>query len=326
MATDDYALDRLLAGGRFGKVYLGHGKLERDVAVKLIERVRDADSLLHEARKLASVPDHEHVVGVHHAGIWSDGRPFIVMDYCPGGSLEDLASRPVDPATACRYLGELCRGLDHVHQHDLLHLDLRPANVLIGSDRKVKLVDFGLSKYVSDSEVNDWYQPHAAPELIETGKGSRASDVYAAGMTLAHLLTGGTICRPFPTGADLVDASANGDWPRLAALGLNVPSRLRRVIAVSTDYDEGKRPQSARELKDLVDRAAPAVSFEADGSGGWISTDGEWRIVVAGSSRTGSCVEILRRGRRRNDLRKEGLTPAQAQRRAAQMMNQLSYP
>ncbi len=105
----------------------------------------------------------------------------------------------------------MCRGLDHVHRGGLLHLDIRPTNVLIGSDGKPKLIDFGLARWTHDPAVEEWYWPHAAPELVEVSEGQVATDIYGMAMTLAHLLTGGDICQPFLAGAALVEASANGD-------------------------------------------------------------------------------------------------------------------
>ena len=110
---------------------------------------------------------------------------------------------------------------------------------MLGDDDAPKLTDLGLSQWAHGARVGDYYAPHAAPELVEVGTAAITSDVYAMGMTLAHLLTGGAICRPFPDPVQLVVGSSNGDWPRLGELGGNVTARLRKVMARATDYLPG---------------------------------------------------------------------------------------
>lgn len=128
------------------------------------------------------------------------------------------------------------------------------------------------------------------------------TDIFAMAMTLAHLLTGGQICRPFPTGADLVQTSADGEWPRLENLEANVPPRLRKVIEAGTRYDVARRPQTVDDFKRHLDRSTPAVSFLPPGGGGTlVSSDGAWSISL-GENAGDYSVEVRRGGRRRNAL------------------------
>jgi eukaryotic-like serine/threonine-protein kinase len=258
------------------------------------------------------------------AGRWDNDHVFIASELCSGGSLDTLAAAgPLDPSRACDLVSQACRGLAHLHHHDLLHLDIRPANILIAGNVP-RLVDFGLARWVTDAEVDDWYSPHAAPELVESGRATHATDIYAMAMSLAHLLTGGRICRPFPVGAELVQASADGDWPRLDDLDINVPPRVRKVIDAATQYDADARPQTVDDFKRLVERATPVVSFLPPAPDGTlVSSDGIWSVgTVEKAGRYG--VEVRRSGRRRNALGADELAAAKARAHVKKLVSQFA--
>lgn len=326
MADDRYLIEGQLGRGHFGVVYLArHVALNRTYALKVIPVRTTTEDVLEEARRLATVPEHDNVVKVVDAGAWDDNHVFIASELCMGGSLGDrAASVAFDPATACGVISDACRGLDHLHQHGLLHLDIRPANILM-ADQKPRLVDFGLARWVHDATVDNWYGPHAAPELVESGRAASTSDIFAMGMTLAHILTGGSICRPFPVNAELVQASADADWPRLEELPPNVPPRLRKVLDQATQYDFEARPQSVSEFKRLLDRATPAVSFcPPDDEGTLVSSDGVWSITTMSKSEL-FYVDVRRNGRRRSALGAAGLlTGAKARRHVDKVVKHLA--
>jgi serine/threonine protein kinase len=325
---DKYTLTRMLGAGNHGQVYLAdHADLPLEFAIKQIPKasVSHRDQLIEEARRHASLPLHENVVQVYDAGDWDDDLIFIAAEPCLGGTLEDLCATPMDPAEACALISDLCRGLAHVHHHGLLHLDIRPANILLSKSGVPKLTDFGLSRWVSDPAVDSMYWPHAAPELYEHGEGTEVSDVFATAMTLAHLLSAGAICRPFPTGVDLVQACADGEWPDLDALGPNVPKKLRKVIREATTYNVNERTPSIEIFKRNLDKATPAVSFGCAGVNYLTTIDGEWSIEVReGPGRLR--VEVKRRGRRQGALGRDDLTETEARRCVAGLVTDFAYP
>src|SRR5438874_1114755 len=100
--VDKYSLIKRLGSGNTGIVHLAmHVDLGRQVAIKVIPLsvVTDRDEFLDEARKLAALPDHDNLVKVHDAGDWDEHHVYIASEYCPGGSLADLADgKPLDPA------------------------------------------------------------------------------------------------------------------------------------------------------------------------------------------------------------------------------------
>lgn len=323
MAEEPYEIIGQLGRGHFGVVYEArHRALGWTVALKLIPVHTTVEVVLDEARKLAALPRHDNVVQVLDAGPWRDRDVYIASEVCLEGSLADRAGTPLDPGTACGLVSGACRGLEHLHQHDLLHLDIRPANILL-ADGKPRLADFGLARWSDDAKVEDWYGPHAAPELVESGRATAACDVFSMTMTLAHLLTGGTICRPFPVNSELVQASADGDWPRLQELGPHVPPRLRKLLEDATQYDYATRP-SVAEFKRALDRATPAVAFMPTAGGTLESVGGEWSVSTSPTSTGRVRVDVRRNGRRRGPLGKDGLTDAQARRYVASLVRRFA--
>jgi serine/threonine protein kinase len=324
MADDRYELLTKLGSGNFGQVYEARQvHLDRTIALKLISISGDPHEVLKEARTLASLPEHDNVVRVTDAGEWDTGTVFIASELCTGGSLDDLVAGPMDPGRACDLISQACRGLVHLHSNNLLHLDLRPANILLAEDVP-RLVDFGLARWADTADVEDWYYPHAAPELVETGHAEVASDLYAMAMTLAHLLTGGLSCASFPTGHRLIEESANGAWPRLETLPVGVPTKVRKLLATTTAYDINTRPATAATFKSMLDKVTPAVSFISAPDGVSLdSADGLWRIERhEGGNAWGATV--FRGGRRRNDLGLDGVTEGTARKHVAKLVQRFA--
>ena len=326
MSEDRHDVIRPLGTGNFTEgVYLAqHRDLGRLVAVKLLRRdqLNDREALLDEAKNMAALDQHDNVVQVLDAGDWDADHVYISSEYCDGGSLEGICAPPndpLDPAVACGHISAACRGLDHMHRIGLLHLDVRPANILLANGT-AKLADFGLARWVTNATVPQVYAPHAAPEMLAAYDGSIASDQYAMAMTLTHLLTGGTGCvmPPMPVTED-----AWKGYPHLDQLDLNVPVKLTRVIAKATKFQPGDRYANLELFKRAVDNAAPAVSFKIVDENGMASTDGIWEITWRETRGTWS-VDVRRGGRRVGKLSGTGLTQKQATRLVHGVVTQLA--
>jgi serine/threonine-protein kinase len=121
--------------------------------------------------------------------------PFVVMEWVEGGSLRDLARRPPAPAHRVVRIGrEICEGLAYIHSRGVLHLDIKPGNVLLDSSDSVKLTDFGIARHLGDEHgatVMAGTPKYAAPEQLRRGAHvDQRSDVYSLGAVLYLLLTG----------------------------------------------------------------------------------------------------------------------------------------
>lgn len=308
---------QILGTGRFGRVELArHPDLPgRELALKLLKLsyVHDRDSLLEEARRLVRLPEHDHVVRILDAGSWDSDCVFIASEVCSCSvdKLKDGAA--LDPSLACKIVSETCRGLDHVHRAGLLHLDIRPANILIGVDGHAKLADFGLARWVGDPTIGSVYSPHAAPELDARRQGTVAADQFALAMTLAHLLTAGAVCARSP--ADPVN---------LDLLRLNVPDRLKRVIRKATQTDPAKRYEDIEAFKQAVDRATPARSIRALSATSFACVAGEITIDIVGTSPVS--VVYKRRNRRVSSECADSLNPTAAEAHVRRLVADLAYP
>lgn len=327
MSADRYELGEKLGEGQMtvGVYRAKHRDLGTDVAIKLIElhhpdhRAR----LLEEGRHMANITANDHIVQVLDSGDWDDDHVFLAVELCDGGSLEaQSAGGPLDPQTACRYVSDACRGLQHLHGEGILHLDIRPANILL-SGGKPKLADFGLARPDGDAGMGTVYAPHVAPEVISTMHGSPQADQFSMAMTLGHLLTDRDFCSgsvPAPT-----DAKAWKQRPDLRTLGPHVPDRLRRVLAKATSFNPDDRYTSVEEFKRNIDRATPALAFMPGDDGTLVSTDGRTEIRRS-AKRNGWTVELVINGRRRTADGRTELTDSQADKHLRSLITKYGYP
>src|SRR5207244_2733323 len=133
---------------------------DHGVAATLAERgtlPADQDALTRferEARAVARVSDHPHVVTIYDIGE-HEGSAFIVMEYFPGGTVADRlrADQPVPPPTALTWLGEAASALDHAHQAGIVHRDVKPANLLLDGNGRLAVGDFGIARMATDVNV-----------------------------------------------------------------------------------------------------------------------------------------------------------------------------
>lgn len=195
-----YELGRMLGEGGMACVYLARDvRLGRDVAVKVLsdqlaQRQGFRERFLREAR-LAAALDHPNIVPIYDFG--DESALFLVMPFVSGGSLQHLVREgPMDPARVATYGAQIADALDYAHQRNVVHRDVKPANILIHADGRLMLSDFGLAKILSTgAPVAKRNRPDAgtpeymAPEQIE-GQSDPRSDIYGLGVVLYLLLTG----------------------------------------------------------------------------------------------------------------------------------------
>lgn len=158
----DYELLGLLGEGGMGRVYKARHKLmDRVVAVKLLKRGAfagaDAVQRFQEEVRTAARLTHPNIVGAYDAGLADDGTPFLVMEFVDG---MDLARQVRDQGLlaieeAVRVIVQAATGLAHAHRQGILHLDVKPGNLLLRADRVVKLLDLGIARRQEDSPVSD---------------------------------------------------------------------------------------------------------------------------------------------------------------------------
>jgi eukaryotic-like serine/threonine-protein kinase len=181
-------------------------ELGRPVAVKVLaEHCAEDDDIrerfLREARAAARLSGDPHTVTIYDVGE-TQGRPYLVMEYLPGGSLEArLAAGRIDEALALEWLEQGARALDSAHDHGVVHRDVKPGNLLLDRDDNVYVADFGIARAAGlDSNTQTGVilgtAGYLAPEQAAGGRATAASDRYAFAVVAHELLTG---MRPGPT-------------------------------------------------------------------------------------------------------------------------------
>ncbi|MCA9245463.1 MAG: protein kinase [Planctomycetales bacterium] len=195
-----YAVERLLGEGAFGKVYLAFDpQLERHVAIKVAhERLaHNPEHLrrqLDEARKAATIshPGLVTIYDVQH----DDANCFLVMEYIEGDSLADhLYSDLLECNRAIGWLAEVADALHEAHKHGVFHCDLKPANILIDSEGRARITDFGLAVRESQQRAHAWQvagtPSYMAPEQIrgEAHRFDGRVDLWSLGVILYEVLT-----------------------------------------------------------------------------------------------------------------------------------------
>ena len=206
---DDFEDLEIIGRGGMGVVYKAHQKsLNKVVAIKTIEGPFATPSeveRIHDEAQRAARLRHPNIVTVHQVAEY-EGRHFFVMDYMEGGSLADrIHDGPLSSAEAARYLNTLAHAVHYAHQRQVLHCDLKPANVLLDGARKLCVSDFGLARglgedgrYLPTSAVGGtaaYMAPEQAASVLDPSvreELTTATDIYGLGGVLYALLTGTT--------------------------------------------------------------------------------------------------------------------------------------
>lgn len=247
-----FEVESLIGQGGMGAVYKARQpKLDRYVAIKVVPSSfgkaehNFADRFEREARAMAGL-NHPNIVTVHDFGETENGYLYIVMEYVDGRDMHHaIVSGQVGANEALDWMVQLCDGIQYAHDHDVVHRDVKPANILINSEGQIKVGDFGLVKLVGRkvetaitlSQVAMGTPDYAAPESIEEGGTvDHRADVYSLGVVFYELLTG-----KVPRGA----------WKPPSAF-VPVNPRLDQIVVKAMQPDPGQRYQSAAQLKEAI--------------------------------------------------------------------------
>jgi LCP family protein required for cell wall assembly len=261
-----------LARGGFATVWRARQRtLDRPVAVKVDDRTLDTEverrRFLGEAKAAGNLSGHPGIVTVHDAGILPDGRPFLVMKLCSGGSLTSWL-RPEtrqSPERICSVGARIADALAVAHAQGMLHRDVKPANILIDSYGNPGLADFGLAapEPGSDAGMTVAYAP---PEVILGESPSAAGDVYQLAATLYALLAGRPPSESKGTPSSLADRLARlKDPPEPVP---DVDEDLMRVVLDGLAFSPADRPTAAQFRDRLAAITAAHEDANREGSSG----------------------------------------------------------
>jgi serine/threonine protein kinase len=273
-------LRRVLGEGGTSIVFEAfHTRLKVPVAVKLLS-VRGAlaghagERLLREA-ELYALLDDPRIPRVYDVDELSNGTPYVVMEFVPGGSLELLLARGgLSPRRAVMIAKEVLAALAYVHSRGVLHRDVKPANVILNeSDGKcqVRLVDFGIAKVFLDAPSTGGPltqqgtlvgTPHyMAPERLLGNDADETADIYSVGVMLYEMLTGSV---PFsgPTLGEVIAAVLRDTPPPLNVLYPQILPELAQVVVRAMDRNPHARYASAQEMLNALSALESVLSGE----------------------------------------------------------------
>jgi serine/threonine protein kinase len=257
---DRYLIESILGEGGFGRVYLAFDTvLERSVSLKVLHKSHMTlhsalDTYFAEARILASL-DHPHIVPIFDAQQTDNGEVFLVWKYIEG---EDLRSKMLQKTfphkETAAIIARIAEALDYAHQKELVHRDVKPANILIGTDQTPYLIDFGIS-LLQEDWGKTWQSSVGTPRYMSPeqlrGEGHRLdgrSDIYSIGVVLYELLTG-TKTYLGPT-LKIEDGFEDIEIIPPRAVDKSIPRELERICQLCIAKLPRNRYQRASELAD----------------------------------------------------------------------------
>ena len=254
-----YRIDRVLGRGGMALVYLGHdAKLGRAVAIKLLADNLAGDEsfrtrFLREARMAAGL-SHVNIVHVYDVGQDTDERPYIVMEFVDGESLAETIAREgtLHPDRVRRIALDCCAGLQHAHAAGLVHRDIKPHNLLLDRDDRVKIADFGVARSLDETQLTVagsvlGSARYLAPEQAAGHPATPAADIYSLGATLYQLLCGRTP-HEGESLTELVHNRSTRSPTPIGELNPDVAPAFATAVMGCLNDDPRQRPASAEAL------------------------------------------------------------------------------
>jgi eukaryotic-like serine/threonine-protein kinase len=278
-AISHYSITEKLGEGGMGVVYRAHDlTLHRDVALKFLSGAAIDDpmarvNILTEARTISAL-NHPNICTIYEVSE-AEGKPYLAMEFIEGRTLSmELTSGGMATDVVVRYGMQLADALAHAHERGIVHRDLKAANVIVTPSGRLKVLDFGLSRRVTEPKANEettefdksWNEQHAitgtlpyiAPEILRGQQADPRSDIWALGVLLYEMASGK---RPFRGGtAYELSAAILRETPPL--ITPPVQPVLQSVIDKCLDKDPGQRYRSGGEVRAALEAAATASRSE----------------------------------------------------------------
>jgi serine/threonine-protein kinase len=278
-ALPDYVVEREIGRGGMGVVYVGrHARLDRRVAIKELPRSFAADPGVRarfstEARTLATLA-HPHIVPIYDY-VERDDECLIVMEELPGGTMwQRFTTTGLTPPVACAIVLACCAALEYAHGRGVLHLDVKPDNLMLSADAAVKVTDFGISRVISGDRTLGTVDgqvlgtpAYMSPEQARGQELTPASDVFSTGVMLYELLSGHLPWTGARSAAELLMQRLREPPRPLHEVAPRIPSALCDVVMKAIRREPRDRYGSAEEFGVAIASACAG----AWGATGWIA-------------------------------------------------------
>ncbi|TWT77055.1 Serine/threonine-protein kinase PknB [Posidoniimonas polymericola] len=279
-----YKLEEKLGEGAMGVVYRGrHAMLRRPTAIKLIDADKVTQTSIERFERevqITSNLNHPNTIAIYDYGRTPEGVFYYAMEYLDGIDLQSLAEKygPQPSGRVVYILRQICGSLFEAHSSGLVHRDIKPANVMLnrrgGEGDVVKVLDFGLVKDRDDRSARNGGMAgtplYMSPEAVQTPDAVDAcSDLYSVGAVGYFLVTG----KPVFESDDLVTLcrqhAVEPPTPLSTRLGKPVPADLEHAILSCLEKDRARRPQTARDLANMLAGCECAGDWSVDRADMW---------------------------------------------------------
>ena len=286
----NYRIVEKLGEGAMGTVYRAVDQMvDRTVAIKVLkpEIAQNAETLERFHREAVALARLNHpCIAQLYAFFQEGGEYFMVMEFVPGETLDERIGREgrLEWLCALKILAPVLEGVGHAHSLGILHRDLKPANIMLATDGRVKVMDFGIACVLNSTRLTREARlvgtlEYLAPERALGKPPDARSDIYSLGMVLYEMLTGRL---PFTgdTDFDLIRAQLNQKPPRPREIGIALPPPVEGLLMTALEKDPARRFPDAGTF--LAESSKAALAAESGGSAGRGLTAGQRRSLVAG--------------------------------------------
>lgn len=253
MAWQGYKVVAKLGEGGMATVYKAiQESLQRPVAIKILAaNLKENPEILERFEKeslIIAQLTHPHIIHVIDRGVTSKGRPYFVMEFVEGMTLEEAINRgKLDFTRKLEVLVQICKALGYAHKNGVIHRDIKPANILLDAELQARVVDFGIAHFydaargahlqvASDQILGT--SAYMAPELHRSADAATVrSDLYALGIVMYELFTG---------------VQPQGEIPPPTQFEPDLPSELSELILSCVADNPRQRPRSADDIKNAL--------------------------------------------------------------------------
>jgi len=259
---NNYEIDEIVDHGGMATVYLGiHKKLNRKVAIKMLNPILEKNPLykkrfINEA-KLLSKLNHPNIITLFDY-VENDLGVFIITEYVKGQTLDayvDLVSGPMPESKAIKIIIQILNAIGHMHEKNMIHRDIKPSNIMITSDDKIKLIDFGIAKHLNKNQAlltKDGSKLGTtifmSPQQVKGKVLDRRTDIYSTGATLFYILTGQYPYDKNLSEYEIYNKIVTQEFPDPQKFYVGVSDKMKKNISKSTQNQPLQRFQSCDEF------------------------------------------------------------------------------
>lgn len=268
--SPNYRILEKIGEGGMGVVYRAHdNRLNREVAIKVLrvdpsrrlpaEKVREIQARFYKEAQAAARLNHPNIVAIHQVG-HSGGQPYIVMEYLRGKNLLEKMEEPLSMREVIRIAVQICEALDYAHSQGVIHRDVKPDNIVVMDDGRVKIADFGIAR-IEDADVGLTKAgvllgspAYCSPEqLRDFSNVDGKADLFSLGVILYQWLTGKL---PFEgnSSPEIITRILTQDPMLPRSLNPEIPPSLEALIMRALAKDPSERIGSAREFRAGLER------------------------------------------------------------------------